>query len=58
MKYRGKAYKWYEIMFADGKPEQVHLYENSPYEFGNTKGKVTTYWDNEVLTEKPTFNTK
>ena len=53
MKYRGTEYKWYEIMFENNKPVQLHLYKKSPYEFGNTEGKVTTYWENEALTEKP-----
>ena len=56
MKYRGTKYKWFEVMFENGVPVQVHLYKKSPYEYGNTDGKVTTYWDNEKLTEKPTFN--
>lgn len=55
MKYRGKEYKWFEVMFIDGKPEQVHLYKKTPFEYGNLDGKVTTYWENEKLTEKPEF---
>lgn len=53
MKYRSKEYKWFEIMFEDGKPIQVHLYKNSPYDWGSNRDKVTTFWDNELLTEKP-----
>lgn len=56
MKYRNKEYKWFEIMFEDGKPVQVHLYKKSPFKYGNHDGKVTTYWDNKVLTDKPVLN--
>ena len=53
MKYRGQEYKWFEIMFENNEPIQVHLYKKSPFEYGNREGKVTTYWDNELLTETP-----
>jgi hypothetical protein len=53
MKYRGKEYKWYEIIFEDNKPQLVKLYKKSPYEYGNHEERVTTYWDNEKLTDKP-----
>ena len=51
MKYRNKEYKWFSIIFQDNKPETVILYNNSPY--GINKKGVTTYWDNEKLTDKP-----
>lgn len=56
MKYCGKEYKWLKILFEDGKPIGVELYRNCPWEYGHEDGKVTTYWDNEKLTDKPIFN--
>jgi hypothetical protein len=53
MKYRGKEYKWFKIMFEDGKPDGVELYENCPWEYRAKDGSILTYWDNELLTEKP-----
>ncbi len=53
MKYRGKEYKFFEIIFENNKPQTVRLYESSPYEYGYAKSSVTTYWDNEKLTDKP-----
>ena len=51
MKYRGKEYKFFSIIFKDNKPETVILYEGTPY--GRSTREVTTYWDNEKLTDKP-----
>jgi hypothetical protein len=56
MKYRGRKYKYYEIIFVDDKPETVKLYKTSPYQYGYSQGSVTTYWDNERLTDKPIIN--
>lgn len=54
MKYNGKEYEWFEIMFENGKPEGVKLYKNCPWKhFRVEDGMVFTYWDNEKLTEKP-----
>ena len=55
MKYRNKKYKWFVIIFEDDQPEGVILYSKDPYNHGNEQGKITTYWDNEQLTEKPLF---
>ena len=56
MKYRGRKYKYFEIIFVDNKPETVKLYKTSPYQYGYSQGSVTTYWDNERLTDKPIIN--
>lgn len=53
MNYRNKEYKFFEIIFVNNKPDKVKLYLKSPYEYGFDKGMVTTYWDNEKLTDKP-----
>jgi hypothetical protein len=58
MKYHGKEYKWFSVMFEDGKPDGVTLYPSSPYGYNwGKEGKVTTYWENENLTEKPIIET-
>jgi len=54
MKYRNKEYKEFSVIFKDNKPETVILYKGSPY--GSHKDEVTTYWDNEKLTDKPSIN--
>ena len=53
MKYREKEYKFFEIIFEDNKPQTVKLYISSPYEYGYEKGSISTYWDNDKLTDKP-----
>jgi len=53
MKYKGKEYRWFQIMFEDGKPEGVVLFTSSPYEYNPQRGSITTFWDNEQLTDKP-----
>lgn len=53
MKYLGKEYKWFSITFENGKPDGVILFKNNPYGYRGYDGSITTYWDNEKLTEKP-----
>lgn len=53
MKYNNKEYKWFSISFEDIKPGIVILYKNDPYSAGFTHEAVTTFWENEKLTEKP-----
>ena len=53
MKYNGKNYKWFKILFTDGKPDGVELYPNCPWHYRGEFGKITTYWENESLTDKP-----
>jgi len=55
MKYRGKQYPWYYIHFENDVPNVVKLFKKNPFEYGNLDGAVTTYWENEELTEKPDF---
>ena len=56
MKYRGIEYKWFKILFIEGKPDGVELFKNCPWEFRPDDGKVITYWENELLTDKPIIN--
>lgn len=55
MKYRGKEYKNYQIMFLDGKPGGVTLLpeQQSQWHYIQEKGSIFTYWDNPDLTDKP-----
>jgi hypothetical protein len=53
MKYRGKKYRFFEIIFEDNKPHTTKLYVKSPYLYGYEKGSVITYFDNPELTDKP-----
>lgn len=55
MKYRNKEFKWYKILFVDGKPEGVELFSNCPWKYRGEYNKITTYWDNEKLTDKPSL---
>lgn len=56
MKYQGKEYKWFKILFTEGKLDGIELYTNCPWEYRGENGKITTYWDNEKLTDKPLIN--
>lgn len=54
MKYRNREYKWFQIIFENNKPLTVVLYKKNPFEaFNYSEESVTTYWDNELLTDKP-----
>ena len=53
MKYRGKKYKWYTILFVDNEVAQVELYNKAPWEYMGKEGMSTVTWDSEKLTDKP-----
>lgn len=53
MKYRNKKYKWFKVLFVDDKPDGVELFKNCPWQYRGEEGKITTYWENKNLTDKP-----
>lgn len=59
MKYQNKKYKWCSVLLVDGIPDGVELYKNQPWTWlsgDNLEGKITTFWENEKLTDKPVIS--